>query len=370
MLTFVLALRSGRKVWELITIQSYVLPLQESETGYLHPAPLVTELQMLLHLILIMLKWGLLKFPLVADGGLQRSCSCISVVGEDGIQMYRPALRRYQLRVSWLSSRLTLRLTLLLVICWMRANVKDGSLWSKLSKSLGQGLAPCESWSIARFHFDPALGPHQPRPIRTRSELWGCLCVRWKEHTQLDTGNRLLAFAVLVALGQAATGGFSFTEHPAEPSFLAKAPPEAPSIWYTQPLLWCMQSRLFTRILVQQGHYGAKSSKPTHLLLSGVDEPTALQIAAKCRTHQLPTRGSIGREGTEWATTALKEYPASLCQMLAQLFLHWHLKQTALPQRELATDLSWIRGLCIELDQRPRRPAPGPDYAGGYACPN
>ena len=235
----------------------------------------------------------------------------------------------------------------------------------------GTGFGPpCESWSIARFHFDPALGPHQPRPIRTRSELWGCLCVRWKEHTQLDTGNRLLAFAILVALGQAATGGFSFTEHPAEPSFLTKAPPDAPSIWYTQPLLWCMQSRLFTRILVQQGHYGAKSSKPTHLLLSGLDEPTALQIAARCRTHQLPTRGSIGREGTEWATTALKEYPASLCQMLAQFFLHWHLQQTALPQRELETDLSWIRGLCIELDQRPRRPAPGPDYAGGYARPN
>ena len=235
----------------------------------------------------------------------------------------------------------------------------------------GTGFGPpCESWSIARHHFDPSLGDRQPRPIRTRAELWGCLSVMWREHKQLDTGNRLLGFAIAVALGQAISGGFSFTEHPAEPSVFANAPADAPSIWYTQPLHWCFQCGLFTRILVHQGYYGAKSAKPTHLLVSGIDEANALRIATSCRSQKLPVRGSIGREGTEWATTALKEYPGSFCQMLAQFFQHWHSNQPTLPRREIRTDLSWVRSLCIELDQRPRRQAPGPDYAGGYACPN
>ena len=235
---------------------------------------------------------------------------------------------------------------------------------------VGAGMGPpCESWSIARFHQlpDAQAGGRNPRPIRRLSDLWGQTDVTWKEHTQLDTGNRLLAVGVKILMGQAVNGHFAFLEHPDDPHQWQCIHQDAPTIWATRPLRWCTETGLCARLRTLQGHFGAKSAKPTCLLLTGIEASAASSIEVDYRTHSLPSSGSIGKQGNAWATTSLKEYPKSFCTMIAALFNHACCSIEPLPLRSSATDLQWIHKLCIDLDQCPRRQAPGPDFAGGTA---
>ena len=235
---------------------------------------------------------------------------------------------------------------------------------------IGAGIGPpCESWSIARFHqlSSEQSTAHQPRPIRRIFDLWGQTDVSWKEHVQLDTGNRLLAVGLNVVLGQAINGYFSFLEHPDDPRLFSWAHKDAPTIWATRPLDWCSATGLFIRLRTQQGHFGAKSPKPTCLLVSGLAESEAKQVEFELRTHPLPSTGSIGRQGNGWATSSLKEYPSNFCAMLAEMFHRFYSSVADLPQRSSKEDLQWIHRLCMDIDQAPRRQTPGPDFAGGGA---
>ena len=235
----------------------------------------------------------------------------------------------------------------------------------------GTGIGPpCETWSIARFHVVEHLEGRQPRPLRSLQKLWGFLGVRFKEHLQLDCANRILCFGLYAALIQAISGGFSFVEHPLDPRKLHKAPEDAPTIWATLPLVWFEQLGIFCRLELQQGHFGARSAKPTCFMLSGIDSSLAMKIEQSSRICALPKQGSIGLLNGAWATSPLKEYPEHICRMLARMFDTWLTNQKALPQRNIQSNLSWIHNLCVDLDQRPRRAGPGPDYAGGRARHN
>eukprot|EP00435_Cladocopium_sp_Y103_P075131 s689_g54.t1 len=188
------------------------------------------------------------------------------------------------------------------------------------------GGPPCESWSCAREQghaeeadsetsaAQPQRG--QPRPIRTLEELWGMECVTLRELAQLFFGNVLLCFALQAVMELIIANGFAVLEHPAEPLHR----PSAASIWRL-PLL-----RVLTEIpgvdvvSFAQGLMGAASAKPTMLLT--VNMPTLLTIlhAFRVRT-EVPIAASIGKDLCgRWRTSALKEYPPSLCKGLAYSF--------------------------------------------------
>ena len=312
--------------------------------------------------------------PPCEPGIRRKSYSYTFAVADAENLIYRHALRRKSMRLFSLSFQLTLRSMNTFVTCWMKHDETQCSRWITLIMSgeiCGTGIGPpCETWSRARFNVIEDLQGRQPRPLRSLEQLWGFLGVRLKEHRQLDAGNRILCFGLHAALVQAMTGGFSFVEHPLDQRKLPQSPPEAPTIWATTPVRWLDDLQIFYRLELCQGHFGAKSSKPTCFLISGVPPEKARKIETRSRICNLPKKGSIGLCNGQWATTPLKGYIEHLCRMLARLFAEWLAKQKVFPPRDVQMNLSWIHKLCVDLDQKPRRAGPGPDYAGGTECHN
>eukprot|EP00438_Fugacium_kawagutii_P032593 Skav236459 [mRNA] locus=scaffold1758:495487:500151:- [translate_table: standard] len=120
---------------------------------------------------------------------------------------------------------------------------------------------PCSTWSQARGRAVEGK-KHAPRVIRTASEPWGISQVAIREILQLLMGNKLLVFCLEALLELWWMGGTAVLEHPACP-----ADPQKASIWRTLPIQVLARLPGFARVLLHQGHYGAKSPKPTHLLV-------------------------------------------------------------------------------------------------------
>ena len=86
---------------------------------------------------------------------------------------------------------------------------------------------PCETWSIARSQT--VVGARKlPRPLRTCKLPWGRVDISFREGQQVDVGNELMGFAVLVMLEVAISGGFAVLEHPQDPWELRHTHAEAP----------------------------------------------------------------------------------------------------------------------------------------------
>lgn len=184
---------------------------------------------------------------------------------------------------------------------------------------------PCETWSQARGRsLSEACGPQRqgPRVIRDIENLWGRASLALKELRQLDIGNLLLLFVLEMLLNLALTGGVGGLEHPAPPS-----DPELASIWRLPVLMHMMEWPEFNFIEVAQGLWGAKSRKPTGLLLLNLSQTVPALRRWQVAT-EIPSGTSIGLTSTgEWATSALKEYPPAFCAGLAEGFintLHLH----------------------------------------------
>ena len=225
---------------------------------------------------------------------------------------------------------------------------------------IGSG-PPCESWSVARFN--PCTdGKAGPRPVRLDDQPWGLTDVTKKEAEQLTLGNLLLGFAAHASLLQALNKGFVFLEHPEEPQLLGIGPQEAPSIWRTRPIRWFLESGLFHILHTNQGWFGAASPKPTALLLSGVGSDVAQQLEAVARSHSMPTARSIGREGAEWATHKLKEYPPDFNRLLGRFFDAWLQYRDEHPWRPLSEEHRWVFDLYRDLGEAPVKAKPGPDF--------
>ena len=102
-----------------------------------------------------------------------------------------------------------------------------------------------------------------PRIIRDIQHSWGLDCVTIRELEQLQVGNALLGFTLLALLEMALADGQGMVEHPAEPEDL----PHAASIWRLPLIKAIMQLPTIDLLRFSQGLMGAKSHKPTHLLL-------------------------------------------------------------------------------------------------------
>eukprot|EP00435_Cladocopium_sp_Y103_P049926 s1783_g15.t1 len=192
------------------------------------------------------------------------------------------------------------------------------------------GGPPCESWSIARgkdpggdrhgtFDGAPLTSPPSrlPRIIRTAALPWGLDCVSLKELQQLCMGNTLLFFAILAVLELAAENGYAILEHPAEP----EQDPAAASIWRLEIIQTLLQLPHVSRLRLAQGLLGAKSPKPTHLLL--VNLPNLLPHLHQGRVRtELPSTVAIGKDGQGcWNTATLKEYPPAFCRCMAKALI-------------------------------------------------
>ena len=181
----------------------------------------------------------------------------------------------------------------------------------------------CESWSIARGvplqgsdGIAETFQKRGPRLVRDINELWGFSCVTIRELFQLIVGNSLLGFAILAFLELALIDGHGMIEHPAEPEKDASAA----SIWRLPLLKAMMKLPGVEFIKFSQGLMGAKSAKPTHLLLLRLPQFLQCLHMHRVRTDIL-TAASIGRNCQgQWSTAALKEYPPALCKAAAHSF--------------------------------------------------
>ena len=226
---------------------------------------------------------------------------------------------------------------------------------------IGSG-PPCETWTVARFKNSGEPGP---RPLRTGSALWGLVDLLKKESLQVLVGSELMGFSIRAMLTQALTGGFGFLEHPEDPHQFPNTPLEAPTIWQSDPIAWCLQTKLMDLLHVCQGQYGAVSPKPTCLMICGLDIVTAQQIAKDSQTTTMPKNSSIGKKGGQWATAQLKEFPPAFSTMIGRLFAQWIEAQPSFPRKTLSADLDWLRDFHVKLADAPRPDNIGADFFRG-----
>ena len=160
-------------------------------------------------------------------------------------------------------------------------------------------------------------------------------------------------------------GVFALLEHPAKPS------KPSPSIWKL-PILQLLIGHPDVRLItVRQGLFGAKSSKPTDLLL--VRPPRDFE--AIFRLHQtrlrVPTCHSIGLQADGgFQTTELKAYPPALCAAIAELWGRSIFERNRLPDaRDGAVPDDFAR-IVQALFSLIGTSSPGPDYCqhGQYAA--
>ena len=212
---------------------------------------------------------------------------------------------------------------------------------------------PCETWSRARLRGEHDGGPTK---VRSESRLFGLTPLSIRELNQVHTGNELLGGAIKLAILQLLHFGMFVLEHPIEPSEL-----DAPSIWKTDILKFLCSLPFVQLIDVFLGHFGMDTAKPTSLMV--VHPPS--DARAVFRRHHvrscLPRGGTIGRTGSHFNTSKLKQYPAAFCDALADLAVSFVAERPVSSALEpLPEDLvEQLRFLQVSLDN----PASmGPDY--------
>eukprot|EP00435_Cladocopium_sp_Y103_P060713 s676_g22.t1 len=176
---------------------------------------------------------------------------------------------------------------------------------------------PCQTWSCAReVQLDPqpeGASRSGPRVVRTLDELFGLSALSVREIRQVLVGNILLLFSLTILALLSGTGGCGILEHPGEP-----ANPRSASIWRTEIVGLLLRLPGFNLIRFSQGLLGAKSAKPTAVLVLNVPSmATCIHASRICAN--LPVAASIGKDiDGHWKTMSLKEYPPALCFALAR----------------------------------------------------
>ena len=123
------------------------------------------------------------------------------------------------------------------------------------------GGPPCETWSQAR-EKSIANSQYAPRVLRTAEFPWGLESLRLRELIQLSVGNTLMGFQLEAVVELFCVGGIALTEHPAPPEADASV-----SIWKTPIIALLKGLPGIELIQLSQGLWGAKSPKPTSLLV-------------------------------------------------------------------------------------------------------
>ena len=184
---------------------------------------------------------------------------------------------------------------------------------------------PCESWSRSRKSGgipDVCQGDNGPRLLRLASRPQGLQSLRNRELSQLLLANSLLLFVIRAYLEMLLQGKFAMLEHPAEPAIEEER--YLPSIWKLYVLQVLGKHPMSQLVTVFQGHFNACSPKPTSLLFGCGQNISATSILEKSRTQSvLPKALQMGRQNGEYATAALKNYPAAMCGALARVLEEW-----------------------------------------------
>ena len=156
-------------------------------------------------------------------------------------------------------------------------------------------------------------------PLRT---IWAKQPVRIRDLRQLQCANQLLLFALLLAITQAASGMCFILEHPACPPKRSNGM-QPPSIWLLPLVRYLLRCPNFYQLVVQQGYWGAKSPKPTTLMISSrgtnVEHLYTIINATQTQTH-LPRPLQMGQsKAGHYNTAPLKRYTSAFCQGLSYI---------------------------------------------------
>ena len=184
---------------------------------------------------------------------------------------------------------------------------------------------PCETWSISRWRW--LRDGTGPRPVRSTNciwtTIWGIAILKLRELKQVSTGNRLLHFALVMMVAQAATGGMGFLEHPEEPDPQPEGLP--PSIWKLPIVQILRRHSSFSLLHLKQGYYGAKSPKPTVIMViceKSLRKDVHLCIHRGKTQKKLPPALRMEKTSAGYSTMPLKRYPVALCRAIATAISH------------------------------------------------
>ena len=173
---------------------------------------------------------------------------------------------------------------------------------------------PCETWSVARESV--LEGAPGPKPVRTVESPQGMDLLSLRELKQVLVGNRLLGVAVLFMVACWIADAFAAFEHPTLPKS-----DNSPSIKRLPALILLEKQRQVVRTCIYQGLYGAKSPKPTDLLLIHPPEQYEAILVEYRSTDRMPLARSIGRNvDGSFQTADLKTYPKALCEAISALW--------------------------------------------------
>ena len=118
------------------------------------------------------------------------------------------------------------------------------------------------------------------------------------------------------------TGALAILEHPELPE--EKNGTQPPSIWILPIFLFLKKLAGIHILHIKQGFWGARSPKPTALLMvaRGVSTDFLYQVMYQaCTTTTLPRALPMGRVQKGYATASLKRYPPGLCDALSRVFM-------------------------------------------------
>lgn len=202
-----------------------------------------------------------------------------------------------------------------------------GASWAKImellqSGRISSGLAgpPCETYSAARYNEPPSSHDEKgkrirwPRPLRDEQNAWGIQGRTPRELQQLYVGSQLALQVMVVMIYLLISGGSFVNEHPAPPEEDWKAS------LYKTPLVALMKQ--FPEValrIVNQGDYGASSTKPTGLLTLRMPHVVRALLRWRHSTPSSQREVAIGVDTQgRFKTAKLKEYPCHFAHGLAQ----------------------------------------------------
>ena len=175
---------------------------------------------------------------------------------------------------------------------------------------------PCNTWSVSRWRYLLGLD-RGPRPVRFHDSVFGASSLRLREIPQVLLGNSLLFFAFDMVLALGLLRRVAILEHPDIPT----ADDKIPTIWRTGAFSAIRRLPGVQVLQIHQGVLGAVSPKPTRLCVTG---------GVNCQTHIdrhsvfcMPPPLHMQREGTQFSTAKLKEYPSHLCAAFADAVQEW-----------------------------------------------
>ena len=176
---------------------------------------------------------------------------------------------------------------------------------------------PCNTWSVSRWRSAYGLDSG-PRPVRLLTCFFGMGSLSLREIRQVLLGNALLFFAFDMVYAMGIIQRVAILEHPDIPFREERAP----TIWNTGAFQALKQIPGTKVISIHQGLFGAVSPKPTRLCITG-DIEDCLDIFNRFSVYPMPPPMTMRKDGKQFATAQLKEYPSNLSAAMAGCVSSW-----------------------------------------------